>query len=59
MLEDHAKISRARRARYGNLPADVESWWQQIEATALWLNIKTERGDWQAWPAALEAAAPL
>ena len=50
MLREQARISNARRTKYGELPADPETWWAQIVAVAAELEIKTERGDWQAWP---------
>jgi hypothetical protein len=50
MLREQARISNARRTKYGELPADPEIWWAQIEAIAAELKIKTERADWQVWP---------
>jgi hypothetical protein len=49
LLRKLATISTTRKAMYGELPPDFETWWAQIAAAQLELRLETTPGDWQPW----------
>lgn len=47
-LAQHRAISQKRRAEFGDMPADPDTWWGQIESIVARWGIATTRADWEA-----------
>lgn len=42
-------VHRVRLVKFGPLPDDVESWWDQVEQTARHMRLNLERPEWEAY----------
>lgn len=47
-LAQHRALSQRRRAEHGDMPADPDTWWGQIESIAARWGISTARSDWES-----------